>query len=210
LRGPRAIAAGAFVNGAAQRFSESPGAARLNAVEIKAGEILQLGVYPKGEYACDTTVVELEIVEQGGAKRTWNVTGEVVPSLVDGNSPHADAAGNAGVWHFYEVPDVSAGPPVPADSVLDKWLATVEGANDAADVLKSAAVVRDALVAADTRVQDLKKAGKDALALTGAEAKLYQDLTNPRGGFWAAARADDNNLPQPARESIAKMLAEAA
>jgi hypothetical protein len=59
-------------------------------------------VLPKTDHTCDTTVVELEIAEQGGAKRVWSLTRDVLTDPLQGN-PHADGHGNAEVWHFYDM-----------------------------------------------------------------------------------------------------------
>ena len=39
-------------------------------------------ILPKAEYSCDTTTVELELVELDGAKRTWNLSKDVVFDLL--------------------------------------------------------------------------------------------------------------------------------
>ena len=106
----RDLAAGAFTNGGAQAFDQADGGKTLDQVTVTAGQTLQLAVYPKGEYSCDSTVVEWTITERNGAKRTWQLAGDLLNNPVDDEkgNPHNDSFGNAGVWSFYEVPDVAA------------------------------------------------------------------------------------------------------
>ena len=72
----------------------------LDKVAVESGDMISLVVGPKGTHFCDTTLIELVITEVGGRERVWNLTPEVVPTLLAGN-PHADGQGHADVWHFY-------------------------------------------------------------------------------------------------------------
>jgi hypothetical protein len=66
-------------------------------VTVKPGEVLYLSITPLKNHGADTTLVELEIAEVGGAKRTWNATRDLTADLLAGN-PHADGHGNKAVW----------------------------------------------------------------------------------------------------------------
>ena len=72
------LASGAIPNGGAQQFVQGKGASSLMSVEVHDGDMIQLVVLPKAEYSCDTTVVELNIAEQEGQKREWNLTKDVL------------------------------------------------------------------------------------------------------------------------------------
>ncbi|MEO2092247.1 MAG: DUF1549 domain-containing protein, partial [Gemmataceae bacterium] len=66
-------------------------------IAVKQGEVLYLSITPLKNHGADTTLVELEIAEVGGAKRTWNATRDLTADLLAGN-PHADGHGNSAVW----------------------------------------------------------------------------------------------------------------
>jgi Protein of unknown function (DUF1553)/Protein of unknown function (DUF1549)/Planctomycete cytochrome C len=94
------LTGGEYPNGGAQRFDEGTGATRLKQVEIKAGDRLELLVLPKGDYSCDTTIVELEIAEGDGA-RTWNLTADTLAAGT--TNPQPDRQGHPEVWHFLDM-----------------------------------------------------------------------------------------------------------
>src|SRR5207248_2559525 len=96
-----ALASGAIANGGAQKLSDGQGADKLAAIEVTAGDILQLAVLPKGGYECDTTIIELEIAELQGKKRVWDLAREAVPTLQAGVAvnPCSDNFGNKEIWH---------------------------------------------------------------------------------------------------------------
>ncbi|HZL37947.1 MAG TPA: PSD1 and planctomycete cytochrome C domain-containing protein [Tepidisphaeraceae bacterium] len=214
---PSRLASGSFPNGGRQEFSAGSGADHLNAIEVKAGDFLQMIVYPKGDYSCDTTVVELRITERDGAKRRWDLTRDLLPNvLADGKgNPHADSLGNAGVWHFYEVPDESPANSAPPDSALAKWAAAARAlagnktARDA-NVSAAATAVRDALVALEQKAKALRDTKGALASLAGPDAGLYRDLTSPAGPFWGAVRSQDETLSGSARQHLASMKQELA
>ena len=95
------LARGAIDTGGSQDFPADTDAKKLAEVAVEAGDVLSLVVGAKGgDHLCDTTIVELQFAEVGGAGRVWNLTKDVVDSVHAGN-PHADVFGNAGVWQFY-------------------------------------------------------------------------------------------------------------
>jgi hypothetical protein len=190
------LARGAIANGGSQAVPE-------RALAVKAGDLVELAILPKREYTCDTTMVELEIEEPEGAKRTWSLARDVVPDfLEDGRgNPHRDSHGNDGVWCFIDLarrPKASGQPP---DSALSRFLAGGE-----------AEEVEKALLAADAEFQELlkKPAGKEPPRLKGPDARLYHDLTDPKGAFWVAVRKDDAPLAPEARAELARQRRELA
>ncbi len=99
--GTRELASGEIPNGGAQDFAKGRTPEKMQAVEVKAGELIQLLVLPKGGHACDTTTIELVIAPTDGAQ-VWNLTHDILPDPHQGN-PHSDRQGHAGVWHFYDM-----------------------------------------------------------------------------------------------------------
>ncbi len=190
------LARGAFGNGGSQAVPEK-------ALDVRAGDLVQLAVLPKREYTCDTTMVELEIEERDGARRAWNLARDVVPDfLEDGRgNPHADSHGNEDVWCFIDLARRPKSGGQPPDSALARFLA----GGDAEEVGK-------ALLAADAEFQELlkKPAGKEPPRLKGPNARLYNDLTDPKGPFWAGLKKDDAPLPTEARAELARMRRELA
>ena len=119
--GKRLLCSGAIPNGGAQAFSDGNGASNLLAVKISEGEMLSLVVGPKAEYSCDTTVVELELTERGGAKRVWNLTKDVIAAVNDGANPYPDQLGNKAVWRIFDAEGQSPAGVAVAGSPLAKW-----------------------------------------------------------------------------------------
>ena len=119
--GRRELASGDFPNGGAQKFDQGKGAADLVAVEVEPGDGIELLVLPKGNYFCDTTVVDLTITLADGSK-AWNLAGDVVgdPHQNGKGNPHADRFGNAGVWPFWDMADSRRGQRA-ADPALEAW-----------------------------------------------------------------------------------------
>ncbi len=87
----------------------------LDHIEVKRGEMLQLVVLPRANHGADSTLVELEIADVGGAGQRWNVTRDVVDDFLAGN-PHADRYGNASTWFFF---DARNGPTLMREAVRD-------------------------------------------------------------------------------------------
>ena len=74
-------------------------------VSVKKGEMLQLSILPKGNHGGDSTGIELEIVEQGGAKQVWNLTRDLLKEFdSDGSGAQfRDAYGHPSVWHAFDI-----------------------------------------------------------------------------------------------------------
>ncbi|MFO0936526.1 MAG: PSD1 and planctomycete cytochrome C domain-containing protein [Gemmataceae bacterium] len=106
----RVLSKGEVPDGGDKRFDggEQP-------ISMKAGELLMLSITPLKNYGADTTLVEWEIQEVDGAKRTWNLTNDLVDNLLAGN-PHADRNGFENVWWLI---DPRNQPTLLLDSVRD-------------------------------------------------------------------------------------------
>jgi len=135
------LATGTFDNGGRQDFSAGTGADTLQTINVKTGDMIQLTVLPKANYGADSTVVELEIEELGGAKRTWNLARDVVPDLLDGGkgNPHRDGQGNAGVWFFIDA--INGGKLLSKgvnDGLKTKWLSSWQNSEDTPSVFVNA------------------------------------------------------------------------
>ncbi|HWD38626.1 MAG TPA: hypothetical protein VG944_07240 [Fimbriimonas sp.] len=90
-------------------------------IEVEPGDSVSLIIGPKGDYTCDTTLIDWTLTEVGGLGRSWNLAKDVAGSL-QGANPHPDGFGNAGVWRFcYQDPMLDPGslasePPIKLDS----------------------------------------------------------------------------------------------
>jgi hypothetical protein len=200
------LASGSFPNGGAQEFSHGDGGTRLESIEVRAGDVLQLTVFPKENYSCDTTIINLEISERDGQRRTWNLSRDVVSDVVAAN-PHADGQGNPAVWQFFEAGEEKGTASVTPGSHLAQWLAAVSTHEDLA---KLGAAMTEALADLDHQAEELKKSGKTPASLTSADAKFYLDLTDPRGPFWSPARDSRSGLPGDAKAALGRMSQELA
>jgi hypothetical protein len=196
--GARDLAAGDIANGGAQPLAAGKGADRLAAVDVQAGDTILLVVLPKANYFCDTTVVELEVRERGGARRTWSLTQDLLTGAPA--NPHPDRHGNPEVWHLYDMAGVGqSAADAPPGSALARWQQAVadaaRGKAGKDEIAKAAAAVQQALDAADP--------------VKGPDARLYQDLTSERSPFRPAA-VDGQALPAEARDRLARLSAELA
>jgi len=63
--------------------------------------MLQLLISPLANYGADSTLIEWEIADVGGAGQKWNITRDIVDDFLSGN-PHADRYGNAATWLFFD------------------------------------------------------------------------------------------------------------
>ena len=69
------LARGAIDTGGSQDFPADTDAKKLAEVAVEAGDVLSLVVGAKGgDHLCDTTIVELQFAEVGGAGRVLNLT----------------------------------------------------------------------------------------------------------------------------------------
>lgn len=198
------LASGSFPNGGNQQFSQGDGGAGLQSVEVQVGDVLQLTVFPKENYICDTTIVELEISEHDGQRRVWNLSRDVVPDLVNAN-PHADGTGRPAVWQFFEAGEERGTASITPGSHLAHWLAATSAHQDAGQF---ATALNDALQELDRKATELKKSGKELASSMAADARFYLVLTDPRGPFWAPARESRAGLPPETKATLAQMSGE--
>jgi hypothetical protein len=92
------LAKGEFNDGGAQPFTTNTAPLTLF---VKAGEMIQLTVYPRANYGADTTLIEFNVEEVDGSARRWNLAADVVDDFLAGN-PHADRLDNAATWCFLD------------------------------------------------------------------------------------------------------------
>ena len=96
----KSLAHGEIADGGAQPFDDAPENS-LSSVEVKSGQMIQLTIDPNGNYGADTTLIEWQITEIGGAERQWNLTQDIVSDFPAGN-PHADRYRHSAVWLFLD------------------------------------------------------------------------------------------------------------
>jgi hypothetical protein len=157
------------------------------ACTIVAGEMIELLILPKGDYSCDTTVIDLTIVSEDG--RTWRLSQDVLGATALSN-PAPDRFGSPAVWHFVDRAQSSADTTIPPDSALARFLSVAANGKTPRDQIQAAA-------------QNVATSFRN-----GGDKKVFADLANPRSWFWSPARADDRNLPADRRASIANLRSE--
>jgi hypothetical protein len=176
--GARDLVAGGIENGAAQTFRMVQEAA-LNAVEVRAGDTVQLLVLPKNGYECDTTAVALTVQEVGSSK-TWDLAADLMEDPLSGN-PHKDRLGNPAVWSLL---DMATGgsqiPKGPLAAALEEWRRKAGKADSLPAERESAA--------------------------NGVAAAF--DLVDGQSPFWPVNPADLADFPDPKREETAGMAHE--
>ncbi len=100
----RLLAEGQIDNASSQEIAAA--GQPVESVAVKPGEMIVLTILPKMGHGADSTTVDFEIAEVGGADRKWNVARDVIADFLRSN-PHADSHGNAATWCFL---DVQSGP----------------------------------------------------------------------------------------------------
>lgn len=138
-------------------------------VRVHEGDAVALIISPRdNNHSCDLTAVDLTLSD---STRKWDLASDVSPQILAGN-PHADAAGHAGVWHFFSQPASGVGGHViPAGSLLARWQA-------------AQAEQRTALA---TELQKLLQTGPTGLVADHADAILHRQLTAFSGPLLTAA-----------------------
>jgi hypothetical protein len=176
----RQLAAGDFPNGGRQSFEQGTGAKALQAIDVQAGDRIELLVLPKANHGYDTTVADFTIAEVGGT-RVWDLRGDVVGDLHQGGkgNPHSDRLGNPAVWHFLDMADSRRAPGPAARPDLAAWDRAVAGKGDRAAVEQAAKEIARSFTAADAR-----------------------------SPFRITQREDEKYLPAEARAALAKIDAE--
>jgi hypothetical protein len=216
----RSLAKGAIPSGGAEDIAKSV----LHLNDIKTGEFLQLAVFPKGGYECDSTMVEWEIAEHSGQKRVWNLNNDVVPDLLAGN-PHADSFGNADVWYFRDLAKKNL--EAPANSGLAQWLqifslsprgTSGEKAGERGNLKKDSSSPRpsrpsDGREGGEPRAEIkpiAEKIQRELLEANSTNSPFYQSFSTPRGSFWAPLRNEAKAFPIEAKDTLQKYKAELA
>ncbi|HVJ80202.1 MAG TPA: DUF1553 domain-containing protein, partial [Planctomycetia bacterium] len=74
---------------------------KLRSVAVKRGDLLLLAINPNGNHGADSTLVEWELAQLGGALRKWSLQEDCAADLTAGN-PHADRGGDK-PWHFFDL-----------------------------------------------------------------------------------------------------------
>ena len=99
-RGQTTLGSGKIDNGGQQEIPSAE-------AEINVGDLILVAILPKGkDHGCDTTVVQLEIHERDGERRTWRVPEDVVNDFA--------GSANSGAWYFVAfqgAPPVTLSPP---------------------------------------------------------------------------------------------------
>ncbi|HLJ53473.1 MAG TPA: DUF1553 domain-containing protein, partial [Chthonomonadaceae bacterium] len=184
--GPESLALGAFENGGSQEFAKGKGGGSLSRIEIREGDSIEILVLPKGEYSCDTTLVNLTIREVGGT-RTWSLAQDVLADARRVN-PHADRYGNADTWRFYDMADSKRAAGAAAlDPLLAAWRAAV-GPLDARP--------------------DSPAGARTAVDRAAAEFQAKFALDDSRSPFWITRPEDEDVLPATVRERLSHEAAE--
>jgi hypothetical protein len=153
-------------------------------VDVTAGDTIELIVLPKGDYSCDSTVVELEIK---AGEKTWSLTHDLVANPLEGN-PHS------GVWYFYDL--AGEGAPAAAGSSLAAYLKSHSDAD--------AQVVQKSL----SELAEKAKEVKDLAKLSGPDAELYRAIFSPQGAFIPALKSDEAGLSAELRTKLKEQRAE--
>lgn len=157
---------------------------------FRSGDVLSLLVGPRdGNHACDLTAVDVIITEvsQNGPKspRVWNLADDISPDVLAGN-PHADRQGNPDVWHFHTEPvsgDRAPAPPLPAGSMLARWLESTEP------------IERSALASGFQRLLETGPPSDPQ----HPDALLHQQVFAPHGPLWRSLLAQQTRHPAPGK-----------
>lgn len=206
------VARGGFGNGGEQSFTKRNGADRLSRLRLSAGDLLQFAIDPKGDYGCDTTLIEVDIVEIGGEKRVWNLTRDLVSDPYENGqgNPHSDSHGHKGVWAFYDLAGQALFKDLPAESSLAKWLGAAN-AITSEETLAQLPSLGGRLQTNLLAIQAETKTPAPREAITRmADAKVFEELMNPRSGFWSALRENNSLLAADAREQFLRAQSELA
>ncbi len=112
--GTKLVAEGAMDNGGGDHWTST------RPLRLDQGDVVALMILARDKnHSCDTTHVELKLVEKEGLERKWILSEQVVDRVHEGN-PIADTFGHADVWHFGQsVPESAL--QIPDGSALSAW-----------------------------------------------------------------------------------------
>ena len=109
--GRKILARGDIANGGSSRIDGDS----LKRVVVEIGDAIELIILPKATHVCDTTVVELKLVDAsdplGKTPKVWSLTADTLADASRTN-PRGDRLGHADVWRFaglkHALPSASA------------------------------------------------------------------------------------------------------
>ncbi len=112
--GTKLVAEGVMDNGGGDRWTST------RPLNLDQGDVVALMILARDKnHSCDTTHVELKLVEKEGLERKWILSEQVVDRVHEGN-PIADTFGHADVWNFGQsVPESAL--QIPDGSALSAW-----------------------------------------------------------------------------------------
>ncbi len=188
--GASILAEGVMDNAGASEIAAQP----LGPVAVEQGDTLLLVVEPRGDYSCDTTMLDLRLVDVCDNTRIWQLSADTLADPLGGN-PHADAMGNAGVWAFVDM----ASPSTPADSPLAVWngAAAQDDAARAHAAAQVQAVVDGVAGALAANQNDLTKLPEDPAS------RFYKFLVSEQGPYWIDPLSLDTPETADARKQLA-------
>ncbi len=112
--GTRLVAQGIIENGGHDSWTG------MQTLNLAKGDVIALLILPRdNNHSCDTTHVDLKLVEQQGEQRTWSLRDQVVGRVHEGN-PMADTFGHEDVWNFGQS-NPEQGLQIPDGSALAAW-----------------------------------------------------------------------------------------
>jgi len=144
----------------------------LEKVSVRSGDLVSLLIGPReGNSSCDLTDLELNLSGNG---KDWSLTRDVSGNVLQAN-PHADAAGDTGIWHFYSerVAGAGSGTVIPRGSLLARW----QAADDPAEKRQLAEALQRLLTS-------------PAPAGDTPDRALFRQLTSLAGPLFATASVD--------------------
>ena len=100
--GRRELASGEIANGGAQDFKQGKNADALRAVHVHTGDRIELVILPKENYICDTTTVEMAIVEQNGTVADTPIARSQFERMDGNDLPHLEDMfqANTRIWNL--------------------------------------------------------------------------------------------------------------
>ncbi len=149
-------------------------------VSVHPGDAVVLIISPRdNNHSCDLTAVDMTL---SSGTQSWSLAGDVSPQILAGN-PHADALGNADVWHFFSQPATGVGGHViPNGSLLAKWQSATSSEQ------------RKAIAG---ELQKLLRDGIGGLPADAPDVALHRQLTSFGGPLLTAALQAAIQSPAP-------------
>ncbi len=144
-------------------------------VALNKGDRVELIIAPKGGHECDTTAVDLRIVETRASGSSWDLAADLVENAETRPNPSPDRLGNADVWLLADARKQSTADELVQNSPLDAWLK----ANNS--------TARDKIATAFQQ-------GSNGIPSIGTN--LLQLLTDGKSRFWTSVRTAPEQLPE--------------